>query len=118
MPVGRPPSGPQRLSRGEWLAVLKRTFKQFVEDDCIGMAQSIAYSSMLAFFPAVAFLLGVVGLFDLFDNMKRFLDPIAPQAPYPQGGHYDPRYDQGRHHDHGYRPHHKRRKSWLEEIFD
>lgn len=78
--VGRPPSGPQKLSAGEWLAVLKRTFKQFVEDDCIGMAQSIAYSSMLAFFPAVAFLLGVVGLFDLFDDLKRFLDPIAPNG--------------------------------------
>ncbi|HEX8261639.1 MAG TPA: zf-TFIIB domain-containing protein [Allosphingosinicella sp.] len=45
--------------------------------------------------------------------------PVAPQAPpYPQGGHYDPRYDQGRHHDQGYGRHHKRRKSWLEEIFD
>jgi hypothetical protein len=45
--------------------------------------------------------------------------PVPPQAPpYPQGGHYDPRFDQGRHHDHGYGRHHKRRKSWLEEIFD
>jgi membrane protein len=79
-PVGRPPSGPQRLSRGEWVAALKRTFKQFVEDDCIGMAQQVAYSSMLAFFPAVAFLLGLVGLFDLFDDVKRFLDPIAPNG--------------------------------------
>jgi membrane protein len=79
-PVGRPPSGPQRLSGAEWVAVLKRTFKQFVEDDCVGMAQQVAYSSMLAFFPAVAFLLGVVGLFDLFDDVKRFLDPIAPNG--------------------------------------
>ena len=45
--------------------------------------------------------------------------PMAPQAPYlPQGG-YDPRYDQRGHHDHGYgHRHHKRKKSWLEEIFD
>ncbi len=42
--------------------------------------------------------------------------PIAPQAPYPPQGQYDPRYDQGRHHDPRYR--HKRKKSWLEEIFD
>src|SRR5687767_4689261 len=41
--------------------------------------------------------------------------PIAPQAPYPPQGGYDPRYDQRGHHD--YR-HHKRKKSWLEEIFD
>ncbi|HET9640702.1 MAG TPA: zf-TFIIB domain-containing protein [Allosphingosinicella sp.] len=44
--------------------------------------------------------------------------PIAPQAPYPPQGQYDPRYDQGRHHDQGHGRHHKRRKSWLEEIFD
>ena len=40
--------------------------------------------------------------------------PQPPQTPYPpQGGYgHDPR-------DHGYgHRHHKRRKSWLEEIFD
>jgi Zn-finger nucleic acid-binding protein len=42
---------------------------------------------------------------------------MPPQAPYPPQGGYDPRYDQG-HHGHGYRPHHKRKTSWLEEIFD
>ncbi|HYG48629.1 MAG TPA: zf-TFIIB domain-containing protein [Allosphingosinicella sp.] len=45
--------------------------------------------------------------------------PIAPQAPYPPQGGYDPRYDQRGHHGHGYgHGHHKRKKSWLEEIFD
>jgi Zn-finger nucleic acid-binding protein len=41
---------------------------------------------------------------------------MPPQAPYPPQGGYDPRYDQ-RGHDPRYR-HHKRKKSWLEEIFD
>jgi uncharacterized protein len=44
--------------------------------------------------------------------------PIPPQAPYPPQGGYDPRYDQRGRHDQGYGRHHKRRKSWLEEIFD
>jgi uncharacterized protein len=43
--------------------------------------------------------------------------PMAPQAPYPPQGGYDPRYDQRRGHDPRY-SHHKRKKSWLEEIFD
>jgi Zn-finger nucleic acid-binding protein len=44
---------------------------------------------------------------------------MAPQAPYPPQGGYDPRFDQRGHHGHGYgHGHHKRRKSWLEEIFD
>ena len=43
--------------------------------------------------------------------------PQAPQAPYPPQSGYDPRFDQRGHHGHGY-GHHKRKKSWLEEIFD
>jgi membrane protein len=78
--VGQPPAGPERLSAGEWLAAFKRTFAQFMADDCIGLAQQVAFSSMLAFFPAVAFLLGVLGLFHLYDDVKRFLDPIAPDG--------------------------------------
>jgi membrane protein len=78
--VGRAPSSPERLSRGEWLAALKRAFTQFMRDDCIGLAQQIAYSSLLAFFPAVAFLVGALGLFHLFDDLERLLDPIAPNG--------------------------------------
>ena len=78
--VGRTPSSPERLSRGEWLAALKRASKQFMRDDCMGLAQQIAYSSLLAFFPAVAFLVGALGLFNLFDDLERLLDPIAPNG--------------------------------------
>jgi membrane protein len=78
--TGHVPPSPRRLSAREWLAVLERTGKQFLEDDCMGLAQQVAYSSMLAFFPAVAFLLGLLGLFHLYDDVKRFLDPIAPHG--------------------------------------
>jgi membrane protein len=46
----------------------------------MGLSQQIAYSSLLAFFPAVAFLVGALGLFDLFDDVERLLDPIAPNG--------------------------------------
>ncbi|HLL29895.1 MAG TPA: zf-TFIIB domain-containing protein [Allosphingosinicella sp.] len=42
--------------------------------------------------------------------------PYPPQPPYPPQAGYDPRHDP-RGHDPRYR-HHKRKKSWLEEIFD
>lgn len=43
--------------------------------------------------------------------------PYPPQAPYPQQQHYgDPYSDRGR--DHGHHRPHKRRKSFLEELFD
>ncbi len=46
----------------------------------MGLAQQIAYSSLLAFFPAVAFVVGALGLFHLFDDLKDLLDPIAPSG--------------------------------------
>jgi len=78
--VGRAPRSPERLSSAEWLAALKRSFSEFMQDDCMGLSQQIAYSSLLAFFPAMAFLVGALGLFDLFDDVKKLLDPIAPNG--------------------------------------
>lgn len=78
--VGRTPSSPERLSFSEWLDALKRSFARFMKDDCMGLSQQIAYSSLLAFFPAVAFLLGALGLFDLYDNVKSLLEPIVPSG--------------------------------------
>src|SRR5919109_2896419 len=78
--VARTPSSPERLSRGEWLSALKRSFSEFMRDDCMGLAQQIAYSSLLAFFPAMAFLVGALGVFHLFDDVKSLLDPIAPDG--------------------------------------
>ncbi len=76
--VGRPPRSPHRLSRGEWLAVLKRSVKECLADDCMGLAQQIAYSSLLAFFPAVVFLVGLLDLVDAYDALREFIAPIAP----------------------------------------
>jgi membrane protein len=76
--AGHAPSSPEKLTLAEWLAAFKRSFASFMKDDCTGLAQQIAYSSLLAFFPAMAFLVGALGLFNLFDDLKSLLDPIAP----------------------------------------
>jgi membrane protein len=78
--VGRAPSGPERLSAAEWTAVLKRAVKEFLADDCMGLAQQVAYSSLLAFFPAVVFLIGLLDLVGAYDALQDFLNPVAPQA--------------------------------------
>jgi membrane protein len=78
--AGRAPTSPEKLTASEWLASLKRSFSEFMKDDCMGLSQQIAYSSLLAFFPAVAFIVGALGLFDLFDDVKQLLDPIAPSG--------------------------------------
>jgi membrane protein len=74
------PESPLRLRWADWVAVFKRAFKQFVADDCMGLAQQIAYSSLLAFFPAVIFLVGLFGLLGLYGDLQEFLGAIAPGA--------------------------------------
>jgi len=78
--VGRAPASPTRLSRREWLAAFKRAFGEFLDDDCMGLAQQIAYSSLLAFFPAVIFLVGLLDLINAYESLRGFLAPIAPGA--------------------------------------
>jgi membrane protein len=78
--AGHTPNSPEKLNLADWLAAFKRSFAEFMKDDCMGLAQQIAYSSLLAFFPAVAFLVGALGLFHLFDDVKQLLDPIAPNG--------------------------------------
>jgi membrane protein len=79
-PVGTVPSGPHRLSPAEWLEALKRSFKGFLADDAMGLSQQIAYSSLLAFFPALIFLIGLIGLIGIYDELKDFLGTVAPGA--------------------------------------
>jgi membrane protein len=51
-----------------------------MRNDCMGLSQQIAYSSLLAFFPAMAFIVGALGVFNLFDNVESLLAPIAPDG--------------------------------------
>lgn len=78
--IGHAPAGPHRLSLAEWADAFKRTGKQFLADDCMGLAQQVAYSSLLAFFPAVVLLIGVLDLIGAYDELQEFLNPVAPQA--------------------------------------
>lgn len=68
------------MSGSAWLSVFKRTGKRFLADDCLGLAKQIAYSSLLAFFPAVVALVGLLDLIGAYDTLQRFLDPVAPKA--------------------------------------
>ena len=54
----------------------------------MGLAQQIAFSSLLAFFPAVVFLVGLLDLVNAYPTLKDFLAPIAPgnlQVHWPEG---------------------------------
>jgi membrane protein len=76
--VGRPPASPWRLSAREWLAVLKRSLRAFLADDAMGLSAQVAFSSLLAFFPAMVFLVGLLDLVGAYEALKEFLAPVAP----------------------------------------
>ena len=76
--IGRAPSSPWRFSPHEWLSVFKRSFKAFLADDAMGLSAQVAFSSLLAFFPAVVFLVGLLDLISAYDALRDFLAPIAP----------------------------------------
>jgi membrane protein len=78
--TGRVPRGPERLTIREWLDVFKRSGKEFLADDCMGLSQQVAYSSLLAFFPATIFLVAFLDLVGAFDSLQEFLNPVAPQS--------------------------------------
>jgi membrane protein len=49
-------------------------------DDCMGLSQQVAYSSLLAFFPAMIFLIAFLDLVGAFDSLQEFLAPVAPTS--------------------------------------
>ena len=87
-PSGSPPAGatepdsPYRLGGSQWLAALKRSGKEFLADDCLGLAQQVAYSALLAFFPSVILVVGLLGLIGpgAYDSLIDLLGTVAPKG--------------------------------------
>ena len=78
--VGHPPRTPAKLSRSDWTAVVKRSFSQFMADDCMGLSQQVAFSSLLAIFPALAGLIGFLGVFHLYGPVLNALEGTVPHS--------------------------------------
>lgn len=68
---------PLHLSPGE---LVRRTVRETIDDDCLGLAAQVAYYLFLALFPAILFLLAVASFFpldDLTDQIGRLLGPLV-----------------------------------------
>jgi membrane protein len=59
---GAAPDAPTDLKGGSWGKVLKRTFKEFRDDDLTDRAAALTYYGVLAVFPALIALVSIVGL--------------------------------------------------------
>ncbi|WP_371476855.1 YihY/virulence factor BrkB family protein [Kitasatospora sp. NBC_00315] len=76
------PDEPTDLPRSSWRAVLRRTGKEFLEDELPDRAAALTYYSVLAIFPALLVLVSVLGVIGhsatdaLLDNLR----DLAPGA--------------------------------------
>ncbi|HXH78086.1 YihY/virulence factor BrkB family protein [Nocardioides sp.] len=56
------PDSPAQLTKPSWKYVLRKTFREFSDDQCTDLAAALTYYAVLALFPAVIALLSLVGL--------------------------------------------------------
>ncbi|GAA4381988.1 YihY/virulence factor BrkB family protein [Nocardioides caricicola] len=62
------PDSPTDLTKPSWRYVLRRTVREFSDDQCTDIAAALTYYSVLALFPAAIAMLSLVGLADQGDE--------------------------------------------------
>ncbi len=73
------PDSPTDLDKRSWIYVLRKTFREFSEDQCTDKAAALTYYSVLALFPAALALLSIIGLVaDPAKVLKTTLDVLRP----------------------------------------
>jgi len=79
---GRAPQAPTDLSKRSWMGTLKRTVREFKEDDLTLLAAALTYYGILSLFPALLVLLAMLGLAGTgtVDTLLKNVGSIAPSA--------------------------------------
>jgi membrane protein len=76
------PEGPTDLKSRSWLGVLKRTAKEFQNDNLTDWAAALTYYGVLAIFPALIALVSILGLVGS-SATQPLLDNLGKVAPGP-----------------------------------
>jgi membrane protein len=79
---GRAPEGPTKLGRRAWLATLKRTVREFRDDNLTDWAAALTYYAVLAIFPALIALVSILGLIGQ-SATQPLLDNLTELTPGP-----------------------------------
>ena len=74
------PDSPKEMPKAGWLAILKRSVKQFKHDDITDRAAALTYYGILAIFPGMLVLVSVLGLTGKSTTQK-LVDNLGAVAP-------------------------------------
>ena len=64
-----------------WGALFKRTWNEVLTDNCLGLAAQLAYYFFLALFPALLFMVALVGFLPFGDVMTTMMSTLGRIAP-------------------------------------
>ncbi|MGW6936064.1 YihY/virulence factor BrkB family protein [Lentzea sp. NPDC054927] len=80
MPAGKAVDGPTRLSKGAWWGVLKRTVKEFNDDNLTDWAAALTYYAVLSLFPGLIVLTSALALLgdSTTQELLKYVDQVAP----------------------------------------
>ena len=76
------PAGPTDLKKRSWKDTLKRTFREFKEDNLTDWAAALTYYAVLAIFPALIVLVSILGLVGE-SATQPLIDNLGTVAPGP-----------------------------------
>ena len=79
---GREPDDPGDLGKGGWMGVLKRTFREFKEDNLTDWAAALTYYGVLSLFPMLIVLISILGLIGA-SATQPLIDNLGAVAPGP-----------------------------------
>ena len=80
---GKPaPDAPTDLSKRSWKDIVKRTVREFKEDDLTLLAAGLTYYAVLSLFPALLVLLSILGLLGA-SATQPLIDNLTALAPGP-----------------------------------
>jgi membrane protein len=79
---GPDPDGPSELQKSDWKSILKRTVREFKDDDLTDWAAALTYYGVLSLFPGLLVLVSLLGLFGQ-SATQPLVDNLTSLAPGP-----------------------------------
>ena len=71
------PESPTKLTKPSWKYVVRKTLREFSDDECTDLAAALTYYSVLALFPALLALVSLLGLFGQAGKTEQLVEVLS-----------------------------------------